>query len=66
MPLRFTIRDLLWLTVMAGMALGWCVDRRRVANERDAIQFKLYEERFEHGMLQWEMYQHDDYRWKEK
>jgi hypothetical protein len=25
---RFTIRDVLWLTVVVGMALGWWVDRR--------------------------------------
>ena len=26
---RFTIRDLLWLMVVAGLAVGWTVDRRR-------------------------------------
>jgi hypothetical protein len=25
---RFTIRDVLWLTVVAGLALGWWADRR--------------------------------------
>ena len=29
MPLRFTIRDLLWLTVVVGMGIGWWVDRRQ-------------------------------------
>jgi hypothetical protein len=26
---RFTIRDVLWLTVVVGMALGWWIDRSR-------------------------------------
>jgi hypothetical protein len=26
--LRFTIRDVLWLTVVVGMRLGWWNDRR--------------------------------------
>jgi len=25
---RFTIRDLLWLMVVVGLAVGWCVDNR--------------------------------------
>ena len=25
--MRFTIRDLLWLTVVVTLALGWCLDR---------------------------------------
>jgi len=28
MRLRFTIRDLLWLTLVVAMAVGWYVDRR--------------------------------------
>ena len=28
---RFSIRDLLWLTLVVGLALGWWVDRRRWA-----------------------------------
>jgi hypothetical protein len=28
MRLRFTIRDLLWLTLVVALALGWWVDRR--------------------------------------
>ena len=27
MKLRFTIRDLLWLTLLVAMAVGWYVDR---------------------------------------
>jgi hypothetical protein len=32
---RFTIRDMLWLTVVVG--LGWWADRSSVARERDSI-----------------------------
>jgi hypothetical protein len=28
MKLRFTIRDLLWLTLVVALAVGWYVDRR--------------------------------------
>ena len=28
MPLRFTIRDLLWLTVVVALGVGWWIDRR--------------------------------------
>jgi hypothetical protein len=39
--MRFTIRDLLWLTVVASLAVGWWVDHRSLAardveHERDA------------------------------
>jgi hypothetical protein len=27
--LRFTIRDLLWLMVVAGLAVGWWIDHRQ-------------------------------------
>jgi hypothetical protein len=27
---RFTIRDVLWLTVVVGLAVGWWIDRRNV------------------------------------
>jgi len=35
---RFTIRELLILTVTAGLAVGWCLDHRRIERltvERD-------------------------------
>jgi hypothetical protein len=38
---RFTIRDLLWLTVVVALALGWWVDRSRlaeVANLANAVR----------------------------
>jgi hypothetical protein len=30
---RFSIRDLLWLTLVVAMGLGWWVDRQRVLTE---------------------------------
>lgn len=34
---RFSIRDLLWLTLVVGLAVGWWVDRGRVvASAADA------------------------------
>ena len=33
MRIRFTIRDLLWLTLVVGMAVGWWLDRSRISSE---------------------------------
>jgi len=33
MRLRFTIRDLLWLTLVVALAVGWWQDRRNIMNE---------------------------------
>jgi len=35
MRFRFTIRDLLWLTLVIGLIAGWFIDRRNVAIQRD-------------------------------
>jgi hypothetical protein len=35
MPLRFTIRDLLWLTAVVALGVAWWADRKRVAKEFD-------------------------------
>src|SRR4051812_5161036 len=45
MHFRFTIRDLLWLMLVVGMALGWWMDRSNVArhdaeSSRQAADFK--------------------------
>ena len=32
MRLRFTIRDLLWLTALVAMGIGWWLDRLRLAS----------------------------------
>jgi hypothetical protein len=34
---RFTIREVLWLTVVVAMALGWWIDHRRVAIRNDSL-----------------------------
>ncbi len=31
--MQFSIRDVLWLTVVAALALGWGIDRARVGRE---------------------------------
>jgi hypothetical protein len=33
MRLRFSIRDLLWLTFLVAMALAWSIDRHRLSKE---------------------------------
>jgi len=33
---RFTIRDVLWLTVVVALGVGWWLDRRDVASRGDA------------------------------
>ena len=38
--LRFTIRDLFWLTLVAGLALGWWVAHGRWAEQAIAADFK--------------------------
>jgi hypothetical protein len=42
MRLRFTIRDLLWLTLVVAMAVGWWIDRRNVVDEMRQL-VSLYE-----------------------
>jgi len=36
--LRFTIRDVLWLTLVLGLAVGWWVDHRRQADQLQKFQ----------------------------
>ena len=40
MPLRFTIRDLLWLTLVAALAVGWWIDHRRTDSAMREAQTK--------------------------
>jgi hypothetical protein len=35
MKLRFSIRDLFWLTLVVVMAMGWFFDRHALVHERD-------------------------------
>jgi hypothetical protein len=41
MRLRFSIRDLLWLTVVAGLAVGWGLDHREQVNRFEAMNGPL-------------------------
>lgn len=34
---RFTIRDLLWLTVVVALAVAWLLDLSRIRQERDQL-----------------------------
>ena len=35
--MKFTIRDLLWLTLLAAIAVTWWLDRSQLASELDAM-----------------------------
>ena len=39
--MRFTIRDLVWLTVLVAMGLGWWVHTRRYESEKRRLQTDL-------------------------
>ena len=41
MLLRFTIRDLLWLTGVVALAVGWWVDHRNVAIQREQLSQRI-------------------------
>jgi len=40
MRLRFTIRDLLWLTLVVALAVGWWLDRRSIQRQ-SAAEFSV-------------------------
>jgi hypothetical protein len=37
MRLRFTIRDLLWLTLVVALVVGWWLDHRRIVDLEDRV-----------------------------
>ena len=47
MRLRFTIRDLLWLTVVVALAEGWWLDRAKLAADLTANHQEMQIERKE-------------------
>jgi hypothetical protein len=49
--LRFTIRDLLQLTVIAALAIGWILDHRAMRRARDAIVANCDEQQWKLGAL---------------
>ncbi len=58
--MRFTIRDVLWLTVVAALALAWWVDHRHLAMEttRWKWRFGVVVDHF--GPMGWSIYTHND------
>jgi hypothetical protein len=38
MRFRFTIRDLPWLTALVGLAVGWWIDRTRLADQYTTLK----------------------------
>ena len=51
MRLRFSIRDLLWLTLVVAILVAWWVDHRRIQDDNVRHWLKLYEETGEYGEL---------------
>ncbi|HEY2411319.1 MAG TPA: hypothetical protein VGI40_03705 [Pirellulaceae bacterium] len=45
--LRFTIRDLLWLTVVVALAVGWWLDHRQFDSFDRAMILSLKKQRLE-------------------
>jgi uncharacterized membrane-anchored protein YhcB (DUF1043 family) len=42
---RFSIRDVLWLTVVVALGVGWVIDRAQSAKDRRALS--LYQEQIQ-------------------
>ena len=42
MQFRFTIRDLLWLTVVAALAVGWWLDHRHLDNQVSHYELLMF------------------------
>jgi hypothetical protein len=49
---RFSTRDLLWLTLVIGMTLGWWVDNRRLGAEVDRASQRISKWRGAAGALE--------------
>ena len=47
MSLRFTIRDLLWLTVVVAVAMGWWLDHRQSAEKSNRYLYTLHSYQWE-------------------
>jgi hypothetical protein len=48
---RFTIRDVLWLTVVAALVTGWWLDRKSLVS-KSAAQLRAAEEQQEKSLAQ--------------
>ena len=44
MRFRFTIRDLLWLTLVVAILAGWWLDRRNASSQRDGLELEFKRE----------------------
>ena len=44
MRFRFTIRELLWLTLVVALAVVWKVDRTKLALDRDTFKLRTSQE----------------------
>ena len=47
--MRFTIRDLLWLTLLAAVLVAWWMDRGRLIEELDALTVPHLKPQRTHG-----------------
>jgi hypothetical protein len=70
MSLRFTIRDLLWLTVVVALIVGWWFDRNRLIAAQGG--YKIHTEADGHVMLQGSAWgeiwrkEKDGHEWKQQ
>jgi hypothetical protein len=52
--MRFTLRDLIWLTALLAVSLGWLVDRVALAVANEALRDRNYRvERDNSGLSTW-------------
>jgi hypothetical protein len=42
--MKFSIRDILWLTLLAALAVGWWLDRRSISLDRQLLRQELFAE----------------------
>lgn len=63
---RFSIRDLLWLTVVVAMGLGWWLDRSNLEQIGDE-QYEIYRDNLrtvaKHGTAEYDFVVGADGRW---
>jgi hypothetical protein len=55
----FTIRDILWLTVVVALGVSWCVDRGQLGSNRElwkdrAVKLRGYLENSRGTTVEWE------------
>ena len=55
MRLRFTIRDLLWLTLVVALAVGWWIDHRNtseIESKMHVLEMEIKVQRLNNSSLQ--------------